>query len=74
MIERRQFSEGMKGKNLRYVEGPDRVPRAQDRAGFLLLEHFSLPAFTQALDTIITANLCVPGFSSPVHSPCMTWK
>ena len=25
--------------------------------GFLLLEHFSLPAFTQALDTLVTANL-----------------
>lgn len=25
--------------------------------GFVLLEHFSLPAFTQALDTLVTANL-----------------
>jgi len=31
------------------------------RTGFLLLEHFSLPAFTQVLDTIITANLLRPG-------------
>ena len=31
------------------------------RTGFVLLEHFSLPAFTQALDTLITANLLRPG-------------
>jgi transcriptional regulator GlxA family with amidase domain len=30
----------------------------------LLLEHFSLPAFTQALDTIVTANLLRPGLFS----------
>lgn len=36
-------------------------PAPQARAGFLLLEHFSLPAFTQALDTIVTANLLRPG-------------
>lgn len=34
------------------------------RTGFLLLEHFSLPAFTQALDTIVTANLLRPGLFS----------
>ncbi|WP_438866014.1 GlxA family transcriptional regulator [Pseudomonas abieticivorans] len=28
--------------------------------GFVLLEHFSLPAFTQALDTLVTANLLRP--------------
>lgn len=51
----------MKGKNLRYLnENPGQVPRMV-RTGFLLLEHFSLPAFTQALDTIITANLLRPG-------------
>ncbi|MEQ7921799.1 GlxA family transcriptional regulator [Xanthomonas sp. WHRI 1810A] len=61
MIERRQFSGGMQGKNLRYVEGERRDLSAQARAGFLLLEHFSLPAFTQALDTIVTANLLRPG-------------
>lgn len=60
MIERRQFSGGMKGKNLRYLNDP-REPARQARAGFLLLEHFSLPAFTQALDTIVTANLLRPG-------------
>jgi transcriptional regulator GlxA family with amidase domain len=61
MTERRQFSGGMKGKNLRYVEGERRDSSSQARVGFLLLEHFSLPAFTQALDTIVTANLLRPG-------------
>jgi len=61
LIERRQFSGGMKGKNLRYLnENPGETPQVV-RTGFLLLEHFSLPAFTQVLDTIITANLLRPG-------------
>lgn len=60
MIERREFSGGMKGKNLRYVDENRRSPSAQTRTGFLLLEHFSLPAFTQALDTFVTANLLRP--------------
>jgi transcriptional regulator GlxA family with amidase domain len=59
LVERRQFSGAMKGKNLRYLnEHEGQAIRA--RAGFLLLEHFSLPAFTQALDTIVTANLLRP--------------
>jgi len=61
LIERRQFSGGMKGKNLRYLNEPADKPVPMTRAGFLLLEHFSLPAFTQALDTIVTANLLRPG-------------
>lgn len=64
MIERRQFSGGMKGKNLRYVDDDRKQPSTHGRAGFLLLEHFSLPAFTQALDTIVTANLLRPGLFS----------
>jgi transcriptional regulator GlxA family with amidase domain len=64
MIERRQFSGGMKGKNLRYVDDDCKQPCTHARAGFLLLEHFSLPAFTQALDTIVTANLLRPGLFS----------
>ncbi len=38
---------------------PQPQPR-QARVGFILLEHFSLPAFTQALDTLVTANLLRP--------------
>ncbi|MET1068906.1 MAG: GlxA family transcriptional regulator [Pseudomonas prosekii] len=47
----------MKGKNLRYLNEQPGAASRTVRAGFLLLEHFSLPAFTQALDTIVTANL-----------------
>ncbi|OLF53897.1 GlxA family transcriptional regulator [Pseudomonas chlororaphis] len=43
---------------------PHQRPSQERRAGFLLLEHFSLPAFTQALDTIVTANLLRPGLFS----------
>ncbi|GFM52921.1 transcriptional regulator [Pseudomonas cichorii] len=60
MAERRQFSGAMKGKNLRYLKDHEGAVPVRARAGFLLLEHFSLPAFTQALDTIITANLLRP--------------
>ena len=60
MIERREFSGCMKGKNLRYLDESRRESVAHTRTGFLLLEHFSLPAFTQALDTIVTANLLRP--------------
>jgi len=63
LIERRQFSGGMKGKNLRYLNEQSADSRLT-RTGFLLLEHFSLPAFTQALDTIITANLLRAGLFS----------
>jgi AraC family transcriptional regulator, glycine betaine-responsive activator len=60
LIERRQFSGGMRGKNLRYLNVDIGETRQTVRAGFLLLEHFSLPAFTQVLDTIVTANLLRP--------------
>lgn len=59
----------MQGKNLRYLaDGQKAVPR-QARAGFILLRHFSLPAFTQALDTLVTANLLEAGaFSTSTFS------
>ncbi|MCP1607429.1 transcriptional regulator GlxA family with amidase domain [Pseudomonas citronellolis] len=44
-------------------------PQRQRRVGFVLLEHFSLPAFTQALDTLVTANLIREGaFSTHTFS------
>ena len=61
VIERRQFSAGLKGKNLRYLTENPGLDRPTVRVGFILLEHFSLPAFTQALDALITANLLRPG-------------
>ncbi|MGF6395883.1 GlxA family transcriptional regulator [Pseudomonas plecoglossicida] len=35
--------------------------RKTSRVGFLLLDNFSLPCFTQALDVLVTANLLTPG-------------
>ncbi|CAE6930406.1 HTH-type transcriptional regulator CdhR [Pseudomonas sp. THAF187a] len=46
----------MQGQNVRFV-GDKRETIQTSCVGFILLEHFSLPAFTQALDTLITANL-----------------
>jgi len=46
----------MQGRNLRYLSD-EKEPTRTARVGFVLLEHFSLPAFTQALDTLVTANL-----------------
>ncbi|WP_259174625.1 GlxA family transcriptional regulator [Pseudomonas sp. BIGb0164] len=60
MVERRQFCGAMQGKNLRYLDAQPSQEVRRARAGFVLLEHFSLPAFTQALDTIVTANLLRP--------------
>lgn len=69
MIARRQFSGNMQGKNLRYLASGTAEPVRKTRTGFILLEHFSLPAFTQVLDTIVTANLLRPGlFSSTTFS------
>lgn len=57
MRERRFFSDGLQGRNLRFVGEHKDEHLPQARVGFVLLEHFSLPAFTQALDTLVTANL-----------------
>jgi len=54
----------MKGKNLRYLNEQNPDNTGVTRTGFLLLEHFSLPAFTQALDTVVTTNLLRPGLFS----------
>ena len=59
-MERRQFSGGMQGKNLRYLNDKTQQATSVTQVGFLLLEHFSLPAFTQTLDTLVTANLLRP--------------
>ncbi|WP_280351613.1 GlxA family transcriptional regulator [Pseudomonas sp. BN414] len=59
--ERRFFSDGLQGRNLRFVGEHKDEQLPQARVGFVLLEHFSLPAFTQALDTLVTANLIRAG-------------
>ncbi|WP_434155491.1 GlxA family transcriptional regulator [Pseudomonas sp. JZ134] len=60
MEERREFSRRLKDKNLRYL-GWNKTAADNALAGFLLLDNFSLPAFTQALDTLVTANLIQAG-------------
>ncbi|MGG2396653.1 GlxA family transcriptional regulator [Pseudomonas sp. SH1-B] len=60
LVTRRQFSEAMQGQNVRFI-GDKAETSQRSRVGFMLLEHFSLPAFTQALDTLITANLIRKG-------------
>lgn len=60
MADRRSFSETLQGQNLRFVAAKKDAAR-QTRVGFLLQEHFSLPAFTQALDVLVTANLIERG-------------
>ncbi|WP_028634264.1 MULTISPECIES: GlxA family transcriptional regulator [Pseudomonas] len=57
----RNFSNTLSGHNSRFTPPVDAGVRQQTQVGFLLLEHFSLPAFTQALDTLVTANLIQPG-------------
>ncbi|MBK4993099.1 GlxA family transcriptional regulator [Pseudomonas sp. S37] len=59
------FDEKFEGRNLRYLE--KKVPRKTSIIGFLLLDNFSLPCFTQALDALHTANLIRPG-SVRVHT------
>ncbi|RRW40648.1 GlxA family transcriptional regulator [Pseudomonas luteola] len=63
--KRREFSGRLKEKNLRYLGGEKKITGTA-RAGFLLLDNFSLPAFTQALDTLVTANL--------IHADLFTTK
>ncbi|MBG4283104.1 GlxA family transcriptional regulator [Pseudomonas aeruginosa] len=51
-----RFCGALHGFNLLFGGGGGGA-RGGARVGFLLLEHFSLPAFTQALDSLVTANL-----------------
>ncbi|VVO54790.1 HTH-type transcriptional regulator CdhR [Pseudomonas fluorescens] len=59
MIKRRLFSQSVEAKNLKHLDEGKSTPH-QTKVGFLLLEHFSLPAFTQVLDSLVTANLITP--------------
>lgn len=65
MVKKRAFSEAMQGRNLRYM-GSTSQSSSTSRVGFVLLEHFSLPAFTQALDTLVTGNLILADTFSTV--------
>lgn len=65
-ITTRAFSHTFKERNLGFMTQPVVRPKPS-RVGFLLLENFSLPSFTQALDVLVTANLIAPG-SIRVHT------
>ncbi|MDO7925660.1 GlxA family transcriptional regulator [Pseudomonas sp. KFB-139] len=60
MIEPRSFCGTLKGKNLRYLKNEKPVTSTYCAVGFILLDHFSLPSFTNALDALVTANLLRP--------------
>ncbi|MCC4118098.1 GlxA family transcriptional regulator [Aromatoleum toluclasticum] len=56
----RSFDSSMRHSNQAYLQGrssADAHPPICRRIGFVLLEHFSMMAFTGAVDAIVTANL-----------------
>jgi len=54
--EKRQFSPQMQDTNSAFL--PTNTPAAKPvHVGFVLLEHFSMMAFTAAVDALVTANL-----------------
>ncbi|WDY60489.1 GlxA family transcriptional regulator [Pseudomonas sp. PSKL.D1] len=56
----RTFSRTFADRNLGFI-AQGHTPCTVSRVGFLLLDNFSLPCFTQALDVLVTANLISPG-------------
>jgi len=60
VIEQRSFCGTIKGKNLRYLKDEKPTTVSRSGVGFILLDHFSLPSFTNALDALVTANLLRP--------------
>ncbi|MEW4948232.1 GlxA family transcriptional regulator [Pseudomonas asiatica] len=56
----REFSRTFADRNLGFIT-QERGNCEPSRVGFLLLENFSLPCFTQALDVLVTANLISQG-------------
>ena len=60
---KRDFSTLMRSSNSRYLQEQD-APAKPVKVGFVLLEHFSMMAFTAAVDSMVTANLmrCNPLF------------
>lgn len=56
------FASLLKNKNMVYIEpdGPFQPASEVRRVAFLLLENFSMMAFTGALDALVTANLMRP--------------
>ncbi|BBB27001.1 GlxA family transcriptional regulator [Amphritea japonica] len=54
--KKRDFSSTMRSSNSQFLPS-DHAPERPVKVGFVLLEHFSLMAFTAAVDTLVTANL-----------------
>ncbi|KAA0012895.1 GlxA family transcriptional regulator [Billgrantia pellis] len=56
------FASLLKNKNMIYIEGngPFQATSEVRRVAFLLLENFSMMAFTGAVDALVTANLMRP--------------
>ncbi|HHJ1300593.1 HTH-type transcriptional regulator CdhR [compost metagenome] len=54
------FSATFADRNLQYTR-PGGTSPTLSKVGFLLLDNFSLPCFTQALDVLVTANVIRPG-------------
>ncbi|AXA65781.1 AraC family transcriptional regulator, partial [Pseudomonas oryzihabitans] len=70
MIDSRTFGSGIQGKNYLQLQSTRPRPEFSRLVGFILLDHFSLPSFTQALDTLVTANLLAAGtFATRTYSP-----
>ncbi|MFJ4156135.1 GlxA family transcriptional regulator [Pseudomonas sp. NPDC089752] len=56
----RTFSRTFQDRNLGFITQAC-TRQTTSRVGFLLLDNFSLPCFSQALDVLVTANLISPG-------------
>jgi len=54
---RRDFTPTMKRRNQHLLKDVTCAQSAPLNVAFILLEHFSMPAFTSALDVLVTANL-----------------
>jgi AraC family transcriptional regulator, glycine betaine-responsive activator len=53
---KRDFSSVMRSKNSAFLQAAS-APDTPVKVGFVLLEHFSMTAFTAAVDALVTANL-----------------
>lgn len=56
MKDKRHFSSFLRDSNSAFIKGQEDDQKPMEVA-FILLEHFSMMAFTAAVDTLVTANL-----------------
>lgn len=52
-----KFSSILKNKNMAYIHADESALHYRKRVAFLLLDHFSMMAFTGAVDALVTTNL-----------------